>query len=311
MNDREELDNDDDLDHNTTHQLATLSPSKANPPELIPSGERILSTSSLPVFNPILLPPDSFTVELVLDTREVQAKTNRTYIEKELTKKGVQPIVRALAIGDFFWVAKMREKNSLARYGVEGDEVTLDYIVERKRLDDLIGSIKDGRFHEQKFRLKRSGIKNVILHHRRILTRCQPLRKVRGGGSICHCQYAGRQWLLREEDPENGRYHSLSNTLHQDAKRKIRKTAPLINSYQNSNCPKLPPSPQTFKRQATSGRFPYHIRSPSSALIQKRRRHSTCCISQNANVHTWDNRREGSRDSKEVENAESVCSCVW
>jgi crossover junction endonuclease MUS81 len=38
----------------------------------------------------------------------------------------------------------------------------LDWIVERKRLDDLIGSIKDGRFHEQKFRLRRSGIKNVI-----------------------------------------------------------------------------------------------------------------------------------------------------
>lgn len=38
----------------------------------------------------------------------------------------------------------------------------LDWIVERKRLDDLVGSIKDGRFHEQKFRLRRSGIKNVI-----------------------------------------------------------------------------------------------------------------------------------------------------
>jgi crossover junction endonuclease MUS81 len=37
----------------------------------------------------------------------------------------------------------------------------LDHIIERKRLDDLIGSIKDGRFHEQKFRLRRSGVKNV------------------------------------------------------------------------------------------------------------------------------------------------------
>lgn len=29
-------------------------------------------------------------------------------------------------------------------------------------MDDLAASIKDGRFHEQKFRLRRSGIKNVI-----------------------------------------------------------------------------------------------------------------------------------------------------
>lgn len=29
-------------------------------------------------------------------------------------------------------------------------EVVLDYIVERKRMDDLAGSIVDGRFYEQK-----------------------------------------------------------------------------------------------------------------------------------------------------------------
>ena len=33
----------------------------------------------------------------------------------------------------------------------------LDFIVERKRTDDLAGSIVDGRFREQKFRLKESG----------------------------------------------------------------------------------------------------------------------------------------------------------
>ena len=30
------------------------------------------------------------------------------------------------------------------------EEIVLDFIVERKRLDDLAGSIKDGRFREQK-----------------------------------------------------------------------------------------------------------------------------------------------------------------
>ncbi|KAL8867602.1 MAG: hypothetical protein Q9174_005556, partial [Haloplaca sp. 1 TL-2023] len=48
------------------------------------------------------------------------------------------------------------------RYGEEGTEIALDYIIERKRLDDLISSIKDGRFHEQKFRLRKSGVRNVV-----------------------------------------------------------------------------------------------------------------------------------------------------
>lgn len=38
----------------------------------------------------------------------------------------------------------------------------MDYIVERKREDDLISSIIDGRFREQKFRLRASGLTNRI-----------------------------------------------------------------------------------------------------------------------------------------------------
>ena len=111
---------------------------------------------------PINLPPNSFTVELVLDTREVRTSKDRDYISNELIKKGVEPEVRALELGDAMWVAKFKDPNFLSRYGEESDEIMLDWIVERKRLDDLVGSIKDGRFHEQKFRLRRSGIKNVI-----------------------------------------------------------------------------------------------------------------------------------------------------
>ncbi|EEQ84281.1 crossover junction endonuclease MUS81 [Blastomyces dermatitidis ER-3] len=117
---------------------------------------------SAPALTLITLPPDSFTVELVLDVREIRAVKDRDYIANELTKKGISPIVRSLEVGDVLWVAKCKDPNFLARHGEEGDEVMLDWIVERKRLDDLIGSIKDGRFHEQKFRLRRSGVQNVI-----------------------------------------------------------------------------------------------------------------------------------------------------
>jgi len=115
-----------------------------------------------PAFEPIRLQPGTFTVQLVVDTREVFSKENRDYLENELVKKGVKPLLRSLELGDFFWVAKCKDPNLLARYGEEGDEVALDWIVERKTLEDLIGSVKDGRFHEQKFRLRKSGVKNVI-----------------------------------------------------------------------------------------------------------------------------------------------------
>ncbi|KAJ6138421.1 hypothetical protein N7471_004907 [Penicillium samsonianum] len=121
-----------------------------------------LSEHDIANIEPIFFPPKSFTIQLVLDTREVRTSTDRDYISGELMKQGITPQVRALEVGDAMWVAKCHDPNFLPRHGEEGDEVMLDWIVERKRLDDLIGSIKDGRFHEQKFRLRRSGIKNVI-----------------------------------------------------------------------------------------------------------------------------------------------------
>uniref|UniRef100_A0A3B3QWE8 Crossover junction endonuclease MUS81 n=1 Tax=Paramormyrops kingsleyae TaxID=1676925 RepID=A0A3B3QWE8_9TELE len=41
-------------------------------------------------------------------------------------------------------------------------ELVLDYVIERKRIDDLCGSIIDGRFREQKFRLKRCGLRRPV-----------------------------------------------------------------------------------------------------------------------------------------------------
>jgi crossover junction endonuclease MUS81 len=128
---------------------------------VVSDGPVFSEDSSLPSFTTIRLIPGSFTVQLILDVREVRAKTDRDYMREELTKKGIKPIMRALELGDAQWVAKCHDPELLRRGGAEGDEVVLDYIVERKRLDDLIGSIKDGRFHEQKFRLRRSGVRYV------------------------------------------------------------------------------------------------------------------------------------------------------
>ncbi|KAI1837778.1 hypothetical protein DTO013E5_1644 [Penicillium roqueforti] len=130
--------------------------------DLLADAQEKLSEHDIANIEPILFPAKSFTIHLVLDTREVRTSTDRDYISGELIKQGIKPQVRALEVGDAMWVAKCHDPTFLTRHGEEGDEVMLDWIVERKRLDDLIGSIKDGRFHEQKFRLRRSGIKNVI-----------------------------------------------------------------------------------------------------------------------------------------------------
>ncbi|KAK5658773.1 hypothetical protein OQA88_1584 [Cercophora sp. LCS_1] len=129
---------------------------------LIPDGNLVKDDSQLPAFTPIRLKPGEFTVELILDVREVRAKNDRDYMQNELIKKGCPPTMKALEVGDALWVARCNKKDWLRQMGADCDEVVLDWIVERKRLDDLISSIKDGRFHEQKFRLRRSGIQNVI-----------------------------------------------------------------------------------------------------------------------------------------------------
>ncbi|KAI5306650.1 hypothetical protein KEM56_007782 [Ascosphaera pollenicola] len=113
-------------------------------------------------FQPVLLPPDSFTVELIVDHREVRARTDRNFFQKAFEEQGISTSSRALDLGDFVWVAKLKDPAFLQRYGDGTDEVMLSHIVERKRKSDLIESIKGGRFAEQKFRLQRSGIQNVI-----------------------------------------------------------------------------------------------------------------------------------------------------
>ncbi|KAK5044867.1 hypothetical protein LTR84_010405 [Exophiala bonariae] len=137
----------------------------------IPRRSQILEPSVIPgtaYEDFITLPAGTFEVKMVLDMREVRTTTDRDYISGELKKLGVVPMIRSLPLGDILWVAvaspQYSEKLRAASIadGAEGNlEIVLEHIMERKRLDDLVSSIKDGRFHEQKFRLRKSGIKHV------------------------------------------------------------------------------------------------------------------------------------------------------
>lgn len=103
----------------------------------------------------ITLMPGTFTIVLLIDTQETNGKYKK-YLDEtrnHLNMMRVKYDVRRLSIGDFLWIARDFNTNK---------ELVLPYIVERKRMDDLASSIRDGRFSEQKHRLKCSGVPNII-----------------------------------------------------------------------------------------------------------------------------------------------------
>ena len=60
----------------------------------------------------------------------------------ELRKQDVPFEIRRLNVGDYLWVARSKSDPS--------KELVLPFVIERKRIDDLASSIKDGRYREQK-----------------------------------------------------------------------------------------------------------------------------------------------------------------
>jgi crossover junction endonuclease MUS81 len=91
-------------------------------------------------------------VLLVLDNREIKNQKERSYLHDQLVKEGVACQVRKLELGDVVWLGRT----------ARGVEVVLDHIIERKQIPDLCASIIDGRYKEQKFRLRRCGVRDVL-----------------------------------------------------------------------------------------------------------------------------------------------------
>ncbi|CAL1274857.1 unnamed protein product [Larinioides sclopetarius] len=107
-------------------------------------------------FDTFYLFPGHFSIILCVDNCETvsgHGRSKKLFIS-ELQKCKVEYEVRKLHVGDFLWIARDNSDSE--------KEIVLDFIVERKRLDDLAHSIKDGRFREQKFRMKNSCLKNPI-----------------------------------------------------------------------------------------------------------------------------------------------------
>ncbi|PKI83925.1 Mus81p [Malassezia vespertilionis] len=125
-------------------------------------------TLSLPMCH--TLPANSYTIHMVMDHREVRQRfshgteaSRRVTFKDAMAQRGITCDLRALELGDIIWVAKPRADNPshIAQLWSSVQEVVLDAVVERKRLDDLASSIFDGRWHDQKLRLRFSGIDKV------------------------------------------------------------------------------------------------------------------------------------------------------
>lgn len=97
-------------------------------------------------FEPVVFQPGSFEVTLILDNREVKTRKDRDFIANALRRRNINVEQRSLVLGDVLWIAKCHFPSGAA----VNYECVLGYVLERKRLDDLCQSIKDGRFHEQK-----------------------------------------------------------------------------------------------------------------------------------------------------------------
>ena len=103
---------------------------------------------------------------MIVDHREVRAKTvdGRITFHDALRERGVPCEGRVLELGDILWIARAKPHlpSEQQQAWAHMQEVVLDVVVERKRLDDLTSSLMDGRWHDQKQRLQQAGIGQVL-----------------------------------------------------------------------------------------------------------------------------------------------------
>ncbi|KAJ2744602.1 Crossover junction endonuclease mus81 [Coemansia sp. BCRC 34301] len=106
----------------------------------------------------IRYPKGEYDIILIVDNREVHSSADRSLIAKELEEQVVRIEIRPLTVGDFLWIARAKPTSHLRHL----PDIVLDYVVERKRMDDLCASIRDGRYKEQHSRIHSTGFTNVL-----------------------------------------------------------------------------------------------------------------------------------------------------
>jgi len=99
---------------------------------------------------------EAYDVILILDDREkfaTKGSRSRNIVENICSEFNIKIEVRRLPVGDCIWIARHKYLET---------EYVLDFIAERKNVDDMRSSIRDNRYRDQKLRLQRSGFKKLI-----------------------------------------------------------------------------------------------------------------------------------------------------
>eukprot|EP01031_Cornospumella_fuschlensis_P028077 gene28077-33904_t len=139
------------LEQYTFHQAASSSSSRTTPANDTQDAQ--------PPPPPLPSSLQGYEVVLLVDKRE---RVHATVISSLLAHR-VKCELSVLSVGDFLWVARPPAAPQLAAAAATGAlllpadidhrTVVLDTIAERKELQDLVGSVLDGRYQEQKTRL--------------------------------------------------------------------------------------------------------------------------------------------------------------
>lgn len=148
---------------------------------------------------------EDYDVVLYIDNREIRSEQERDHFQRRLSMMGVACEVKALSSGDTIWVAKNR---------VNGMVAVLNYLCERKRLDDLCDSIKDGRFKEQKSRMKKTGIKHCYYLVEEMISFNDKVNDIIDSiqSSVAQTMTSGRLYLRRFRDIDETTAFLASNT---------------------------------------------------------------------------------------------------
>ncbi|XP_050193387.1 crossover junction endonuclease MUS81, partial [Myiozetetes cayanensis] len=131
------------------------------PPAQRPGGARRRTAPLSPPCDPeqeFELRPGEFDIVLCADVTEANGPPGPVGVPALLRALGVPVLLRRLHVGDFLWVAREKAPPT----GRAPRELLLDVVVERKSAADLGSSLRDGRYREQKFRLRRSGLRCPI-----------------------------------------------------------------------------------------------------------------------------------------------------
>ncbi|DBB12599.1 TPA: hypothetical protein ACH3X3_005387 [Trebouxia sp. C0006] len=114
----------------------------------------------LPPLSPGACFKDEFELMLIIDSREKYSNTGKDRADGLAAKiqvirdRGISVDVRMLEQGDVLWIAHSRRH--------PGVEYVLDYVLERKRVDDMAGSIKSRRYDRQKFYMNMCGLRHLV-----------------------------------------------------------------------------------------------------------------------------------------------------